>query len=942
MKRNLSNLVRKGFYTEALSLFSKLHFQSHPLNEFTFPFLLKACTQLKLLLHGQMLHAHLTKTGFSSDIYTATSLTDMYFKFQLIESALKVFDEITEPTTTLINVVLSGFSQNKHHKKCLDVFKQVTEYGPKPDSATIAILLSDWDINLKYGLQIHCWAAKIGVETDIYVATSLLTMYSNFEDPMAALIVFKHIHNRNIACYNAFLTGLLQNQNFQPVLETFKQMLQSSNQIPNPVTFLSVLSACSDLKNLKFGRQVHGLLVKLNLELNVLTGTALLDMYSKCGYWHWAHDVFKSLEGVRTLITWNSMISGMMMNGEIEIAVNLFSILESERLKPDSATWNCMINGFSKTQESFLFFKKMIETGEPPSTKSITSLLSACASTLTLSSGKEIHGYVIRNGIENDEFVTTALVNMYMKCGQPSRAFSVFNNLEIKPTDPVIWNAMISGYGRNGEIESAFDVFNWMLKENVKPNPSTFNSVLSVCSHGGKVEKSLEILRLLRSYDLVPGSEHYGSVIDVLGRSGRIDEARGVLMEIPEVSGSVLASLLGASRVYSDVKTGEEVARLLAEIDPESTLPFVVLSSIYAAEGRWKDVEKVRNEMDRKRLKKISGVSSVIMNYDPSEDLFGIYADLQPRKGLSVESSPRSWFGPNGQYIRELPCPSCRGRGYTPCTICGIERSRLDCSQCNGKGMVTCHQCSGECVIWEESIDERPWEKARSISPLKVKEDDDVDNLEIKLASRKKSKRVYRSPSPESLNAKTGLFTNRMKIIHGDPKLHAQRVAAIKKSKGSDDARKRASESMKAFFSDPENRHRRSISMKGVDFYCKNCGRLGHRRHYCPELDDKDRRFRCSLCGEKGHNRRSCKKFETIESEKRNFNPPCCSICGKPGHNRRTCIQKTMAAKTTATKTLVIKTTTSVDSKKRAYTCRVCRKVGHNSRTCPSHHKLIT
>lgn len=63
--------------------------------------------------------------------------------------------------------------------------------------------------------------------------------------------------------------------------------------------------------------------------------------------------------------------------------------------------------------------------------------------------------------------------------------------------------------------------------------------------------------------------------------------------------------------------------------------------------------------------------------------------------------------------------------------------------------MVTCHQCSGECVIWEESIDERPWEKARSISPLRVKEDDEVDNLEIKLSVRKKSKRVYHSPSPE-------------------------------------------------------------------------------------------------------------------------------------------------------------------------------------------------
>ncbi|KAI3720253.1 hypothetical protein L6452_21166 [Arctium lappa] len=333
------------------------------------------------------------------------------------------------------------------------------------------------------------------------------------------------------------------------------------------------------------------------------------------------------------------------------------------------------------------------------------------------------------------------------------------------------------------------------------------------------------------------------------------------------------------------------------------------------------------------------------MSYDPSEDLFGISADLQPRKALPSGSTPRSWFGPNGQYIRELPCPSCRGRGYTPCTMCGIERSRLDCSQCHGKGMVTCRQCSGECVIWEESIDERPWEKARSISPLKVKEDDEVDNLEIKLAARRKSKRVYQSPSPEVglkisrslkasfLNARTGLFTNRMKIIHGDPKLHAQRVAAIKKAKGAIDARKRASESMKAFFSDPENRHRRSISMKGVNFYCKNCGREGHRRHYCPELDQTstDRQFRCRLCGEKGHNKRTCKKFGTNESESegKKFKQPCCSICGKPGHNRRTCLRQTTAAPATTT-------ATETPAKKRAYSCRLCRKEGHNVKTCPS------
>ncbi|KAF5443276.1 hypothetical protein F2P56_035845 [Juglans regia] len=326
---------------------------------------------------------------------------------------------------------------------------------------------------------------------------------------------------------------------------------------------------------------------------------------------------------------------------------------------------------------------------------------------------------------------------------------------------------------------------------------------------------------------------------------------------------------------------------------------------------------------------------------DPSEGQYKLAVTPKMWNETSGVPKPRSWFGPSGQYIRELPCPTCRGRGYTPCTECGIERSRLDCPQCNGKGIMTCRQCLGDCVIWEESIDERPWEKARSTSPLKMKEDDEVDNLELKMGKKKKAKRVYPSPPPEvglkisrslkSLNAKTGLFSKRMKIIHSDPTLQAQRVAAIKKAKGTAAARRRASEALKAFFSDPENRHKRSIAMKGVRFYCRNCGREGHRRHYCPELRDSliGRQFKCRLCGEKGHNRRTCQNSRSSNNGNTVIRNHRCRQCRQSGHNRSTCPQITgvKLSGTHAKRGLHIGN--------RTYTCRLCGEKGHNIRTCP-------
>ncbi|XP_042395613.1 uncharacterized protein LOC121985942 isoform X1 [Zingiber officinale] len=327
------------------------------------------------------------------------------------------------------------------------------------------------------------------------------------------------------------------------------------------------------------------------------------------------------------------------------------------------------------------------------------------------------------------------------------------------------------------------------------------------------------------------------------------------------------------------------------------------------------------------------------LDYDPSRELLGIDVDPVPRNVNPGTQKLRSWFGPNGQYIRELPCPSCRGRGYTPCTECDIERSRLDCSQCNGKGIRICKHCFGDCVIWEESIDEQPWEKARSSSPLRVKEDDEVDKLDIKVNVARKSKRTYQSPSPEvslkisrslrSLNAKTGLFSKRMKIIHQDPKLHAQRVAAIKKTKGTPEARKQASEAMKVFFNNPENRAKRSIAMKGVKFYCSNCGEEGHRRHYCSISRENSgpMPFRCSNCGGRGHNRRTCgrSKLDSEAQEKSHNVLRHCKLCGGSGHNRRTCIE---ARYSLAESPLVF-------ISKRTYSCKFCFGKGHNRRTCP-------
>lgn len=126
-----------------------------------------------------------------------------------------------------------------------------------------------------------------------------------------------------------------------------------------------------------------------------------------------------------------------------------------------------------------------------------------------------------------------------------------------------------------------------------------------------------------------------------------------------------------------------------------------------------------------------------------------------------------------------------------------------------------------------------------------------------------------------------------------------------------------------------------SLSNAGIKFYCKNCGREGHRRHYCPELkgDSIDRRFRCRVCGEKGHNRRTCKKSRLNGKPMSATIQHRCTICGGKGHSSRNCSK---SGNVLSLNLIKGDRMTNESSRVRQYRCRICEENGHNRRNCPN------
>ncbi|GFQ08220.1 putative pentatricopeptide repeat-containing protein at3g13770 mitochondrial [Phtheirospermum japonicum] len=104
--------------------------------------------------------------------------------------------------------------------------------------------------------------------------------------------------------------------------------------------------------------------------------------------------------------------------------------------------------------------------------------------------------------------------------------------------------------------------------------------------------------------------EHYGCVVDLLGRAGQLERALQFIKEMPfEPNAAIWGSLLGACRVHKNVGVGKIVGDRLLEMEPRNAGNYVILCNLYASDGKWNEVRKMRELMKGKAVKKEPGKS---------------------------------------------------------------------------------------------------------------------------------------------------------------------------------------------------------------------------------------------------------------------------------------------------------------------------------------------
>ncbi|KAI3701615.1 hypothetical protein L6452_26819 [Arctium lappa] len=621
----LYNVIIRGFsrnnnHSNSLFIYRKLR-QNTALkpDNFTYAFVISAASKLLCEKVGSCLHGHAIVGGSGLDLFVGSAVVDMYLNFGKVGYAYKVFDEIPEPDTVLCNTMISGSVKNGCFDESIKVFKNMILRETRFDSTTFAATLTAAAElqELKVGMAIECLSIKLGFHWHVHVLTGFISLYAKCGDMSTARRLFEQIEHPDIIAYNAMISGFSCNQEMESAVDLFRELLVSHPRV-NSSTVVGLIPVFYPFGHLVLSSTIHCFCLKYGLILKTSVATALVTVYSRLNEIDLARKLFDE-SPEKSLAAWNAMISGYAQNGVTDNAIALFQQMQKLKIPPNPTT--------------------------------ITTILSACAQLGAQSLGKWVHDLAKKENFESNIYVSTALIDMYAKCGSIEEARRVFDTMPEK--NAVTWNAMISGYGLHGHAHEALKIFDEMVDSKVPLSGVSFVSVLYACSHAGLVKEGEEIFHaMVQDHGFEPLPEHYACMVDLLGRAGELQKAFDFIMKMPVEPGPAMwGALLSACKTHKNIELARLASDKLFELDPENVGYHVLLSNIHTADKNYHEAASVRQVVKNRNLAKTPGCTLIEIDKIPHvftsgqqshQETEAIYAMLEKLMGKMREAGFRT------------------------------------------------------------------------------------------------------------------------------------------------------------------------------------------------------------------------------------------------------------------------------------------------------------
>lgn len=327
---------------------------------------LSSCASLGWIKLGEQIHCEGLKLGLDTDVSVSNALLALYSETGCYSACLKLFSLMPEYDQVSWNSIIGALSNSEAlASQALQYFLEMMRGGWHLSRVTFMNILSAASsLSLhEVGHQIHAVALKYCLSNDTAIGNALLSCYGKCGEMNECEKIFARMQEtRDEVSWNSMISGCIHNELLHKAIDLVWTMMQKGQRLDS-FTFATVLSACASVATLERGMEVHACGIRACLESDVVVGSALVDMYSKCGRIDYASRFFE-LMPQRNVYSWNSMISGFARHGHGEKALKLFTRMKEAGQPPDHVTFVGVLSACSHVgfvEEGFEHFKSMSE-----------------------------------------------------------------------------------------------------------------------------------------------------------------------------------------------------------------------------------------------------------------------------------------------------------------------------------------------------------------------------------------------------------------------------------------------------------------------------------------------------------------------------------------------------------------------------------------------------
>ncbi|KAI5061669.1 hypothetical protein GOP47_0024174 [Adiantum capillus-veneris] len=495
----------------------------------------------------QYTHAYMVEAGLTGDVFLVNLVLRAYSKFGTMSDACAVFDGMPRPSiiswNTMIggyinvysvdearlffdrmfqrnvvtwNTLITAYARHVKSKEALHLFQRMYLESGLPNDVTFINVLSVCSqlVDLKTGRLIHVLICGCGLASSLTVGTTLINMYAKSNDLKSAHFAFHKLSQYDVASWTSLISAYARLEKGEVAFDLYRRMQQEGIQ-PNKLTIQSTLSAIANKLLLREGKAIHSCVCFGDSRLDVDIGSALINMYGKCGSIKYAWLVFKDVKLNATSV-WNAMIAACVDQTCYWQALSLYYQGLQKGLKLDEVTF--------------------------------ANVLSASALVVNLNIGLLIHTHIVEEGHEPDVVVSNTLITFYSRCNALEDAIAVFKKM--RSYSVVTWTCMIAAYGQGGLNRQAVELFQQMQLQHVKPNDVTIATALGACADSIALEEG-RMLHVWISFERnVLNSAVRSAIVNMYGKCGALADAFSVFKSLGVLENIVLWNAMISGFAY--------------------------------------------------------------------------------------------------------------------------------------------------------------------------------------------------------------------------------------------------------------------------------------------------------------------------------------------------------------------------------------------------------